>query len=70
MGSLSFVMYFGKLIITRKLSCTLFFFEKVVKWCYVIMLNENICAFNENIIEIAELIDSVIRLNSETDEMP
>jgi hypothetical protein len=34
------------------------------------MLNENICAFNENIIEIAELIDSVIRLNSETDEMP
>lgn len=24
----------GKLIITRKLSCTLFFFEKVVKWCY------------------------------------
>lgn len=37
---------------------------------YVIMLNENICAFNENIIEIAELIDSVIRLNSETDEMP
>ena len=24
---------FGKLIITRKLSCTLFFFEKVVKWC-------------------------------------
>lgn len=37
---------------------------------YVIMLNENICAFNENIIEIAELIDSVIRLNPETDEMP
>lgn len=24
-----------KLIITRKLSCTLFFFEKVVKWCYI-----------------------------------
>ena len=37
---------------------------------YIIMLNENICAFNENIIEIAELIDSVIRLNPETDEMP
>lgn len=37
---------------------------------YVIMLNENICALNESIIEIAELIDSVIRLNSETDEMP
>ena len=34
------------------------------------MLNENICALNESIIEIAELIDSVIRLNSETDEMP
>lgn len=37
---------------------------------YVIMLNENICAFNESIIEIAELIDSVIRLNPQTDEMP
>lgn len=34
---------------------------------YVIMLNENICAFNEIIIEIAGLIDSVIRLNPETD---
>lgn len=37
---------------------------------YIVMLNENICAFNENIIEIAELIDSVIRLNPEIDEMP
>ena len=37
---------------------------------YIVMLNENICAFNENTIEIAELIDSVIRLNPETDEMP
>lgn len=37
---------------------------------YVIMLNENICTFNESIIEVAELIDSVIRLNSQTDEMP
>lgn len=36
---------------------------------YVIMLNENICAFNEIIIEIEELIDSAIRLNLETDEM-
>ena len=26
----------GKLIITRKLSCTLFFFEKVVKWCSIL----------------------------------
>ena len=34
---------------------------------YVIMLNENICAVNEIIIEIAGLIDSVIRLNPETD---
>lgn len=34
---------------------------------YVIMLNENICVFNEIIIEIAGLIDSVIRLNPETD---
>lgn len=34
---------------------------------YVIMLNENICAFNEIIIEIAGLIDSVIRLNPEID---
>lgn len=37
---------------------------------YVIMLNENICTFNESIIEVAELIDSVIRLNPQTDEMP
>lgn len=37
---------------------------------YVIMLNENICTFNESIIEVAELIDSVIRLNPKTDEMP
>ena len=35
---------------------------------YVIMLNENICAFNEIIIEIADLIDSTIRLNSEYDD--
>lgn len=34
---------------------------------YVIMLNENICVFNEIIIEIAGLIDPVIRLNPETD---
>ena len=30
---------------------------------YVILLNENICAINETIIEIEELIDSTIRLN-------
>lgn len=36
---------------------------------YVIMLNENVCSFNEIIIEIADLIDSTIRLNSETDEV-
>lgn len=36
---------------------------------YVIMLNENICAVNEIIIEIAGLIDSVIRLNSEGEEI-
>lgn len=36
---------------------------------YVIMLNENICSFNEIMIEIADLIDSTIRLNSGTDEV-
>lgn len=36
---------------------------------YVIMLNENVCSFNEIMIEIADLIDSTIRLNSETDEV-
>ena len=36
---------------------------------YVIMLNENIRAVNEIIIEIAGLIDSVIRLNSEDEEI-
>lgn len=35
---------------------------------YVIMLNENICAFNEIIIEIADLIDSTNRLNSGANE--
>ena len=36
---------------------------------YVIMLNETVCSFNEIMIEIADLIDSTIRLNSETDEV-
>ena len=36
---------------------------------YVIMLNETVCSFNEIMIEIAGLIDSTIRLNSETDEV-
>ena len=35
---------------------------------YVIMLNENICAFHEFYIEIADTIDSIIRLNSEIDD--
>lgn len=35
---------------------------------YVIMLNENVCAFNEIIVEIADLIDSTIRLNSEDND--
>lgn len=36
---------------------------------YVIMLNKTVCSFNEIMIEIADLIDSTIRLNSETDEV-
>lgn len=36
---------------------------------YIIALNENICAVNEIRIEIADLIDSTIRLNSESDEV-
>ena len=35
---------------------------------YVMMLNENTCAFNEIIIEIADLIDSTNRLNSGANE--
>lgn len=35
---------------------------------YVIMLNENICALNEIMIEIADLTDSTIRLNSENND--
>lgn len=36
---------------------------------YVIILNENVCSFNEIMIEIADLTDSTIRLNSEIDEV-
>ena len=37
----------GKLIITRKLSCTLFFFEKVVKWCFKTKATEITAYFEE-----------------------
>jgi hypothetical protein len=34
MGSLSFVMYFGKLIIHQSILYVILFYKKVVKWCY------------------------------------
>ena len=62
MGSLSFVMYFGKLIITRKLSCTLYFFEKVVKWCMYYTLGNDFDIVTANILaDVIMPLSGVIR---------
>lgn len=40
-GSLSFVMFWSNSLYIRK-PCTIFFYEKVVKWCKYLMIGHNI----------------------------